>query len=104
VPASRTLLVVAAERGANLGAITATLLRLLDRYGAAELQAAVAEALDGDMPDPNAVRFALERRREELQKPPPVALVLPDHVRARDRAVRTHRLEPYDQLKGASDE
>jgi len=104
VPASRTLLVVAAERGANLGAITATLLRLLDRYGAAELQAAVAEALDGDMPDPNAVRFALERRREELQRPPPVALILPDHVRARDRAVRTHRLEPYDQLKGASDE
>ena len=31
-PASQTLLIRAAERGANLGAITAALMRLLDRY------------------------------------------------------------------------
>ena len=40
VPACQ-LLVRAAERGANIGAQTTALLRLLDRYGAAELQAAV---------------------------------------------------------------
>lgn len=39
-PASRDLLVRAAGRGANLGAITRGLMRLLDRYGAADLQAA----------------------------------------------------------------
>src|SRR5580704_19576791 len=37
-PASQALLLRAAERGDNLGAITAALLRLLDRYGAAELE------------------------------------------------------------------
>ena len=55
----------AAERGANLGAITSALMRLLDRYGAAELQAAILEALERDVPHPNAVRLALERRREQ---------------------------------------
>jgi hypothetical protein len=59
------LLLRAAERGGNLGAITAVLLRLLDRYGATELQAAINEALVRDVPHPNAVRLALERRREQ---------------------------------------
>ena len=35
----------AAERGGNLGNITTHLLRLLDRYGPAELQAAIEETL-----------------------------------------------------------
>lgn len=44
-PASRTLMLHAAERGGNLGNITTHLLRLLDRYGPAELQAAIEETL-----------------------------------------------------------
>ena len=60
-PASQTLLMRAAERGANLGAITVGLLRLLERYGAAALQDAILEALVRDVPHPNAVRLALER-------------------------------------------
>src|SRR6202167_6181311 len=103
-PASKTLLIRAAERGSNLGSITAALLRLLDRYGAAELQAAIIEALDRNVPHPSAVRLALERRRHELQQLPPVAANLPDHVQARDVAVRPPRLELYDQLKRTSDE
>jgi hypothetical protein len=47
-----------AERGSNLGSITGVMLRLLDRYGAAELQAAIIEALDRNVP-PSAVRLAL---------------------------------------------
>jgi hypothetical protein len=77
---------------------------LLQRYGAAELQAAIAEALERDVPHPNAVRFALERRRQERRQPPPVALDLPDHVKAKDTPVRPARLELYDALKGAFDE
>jgi hypothetical protein len=103
-PASSTLLIRAAERGSNLGSITGALLRLLDRYGAAELQAAIIEALDRNVPHPSAVRLALERRRHERQQLPPVAANLPDHVQARDVAVRPPRLELYDQLKGTSDE
>jgi transposase len=98
-PASRTLLIRAAECSDNLGSITTTLLQLLERYGASELNAAIIEALDRDLPHPNAVRLALERRRDERQQAPPVALTLPAHVRARDKAVQPHSLDTYDQLK-----
>jgi transposase len=98
-PASRTLLVRAAERGHNLGNITATLIQLLERYGASQLDAAIIEALDRDVPHPNAVRLALERRRDDRRQDPPVAITLPAHVRARDKAVQPHSLETYDQLK-----
>ena len=104
VPAAPDLLVRAAERGANLGAITVGLQRLLDRYGAAELQAAITEALARDVPHPNAVRLALERRREQRGQAPPVAVEMPAHVRSRDVPVQPHRLETYDQLKDQPDE
>jgi transposase len=103
-PASQDLLMRAAERGANLGAITAALLRLLERYGAAPLQTAIGEALARDVPHPNAVRLALERHRARQGEAPPVALVLPAHVQARDKPVRPHALEPYDQLKERRDD
>jgi transposase len=98
-PASQILLVRAAERGANLGSITASLVLLLERYGASQLDAAITEVLERDVPHPNAVRLALERRRDDRQQAPPVALILPAHVQARDKAVRAHSLEIYDQLK-----
>jgi transposase len=103
-PASRTLLVRAAERGANLGSITVSLVQLLERYGASQLDAAIIEALERDVPHPNAVRLALERRRDDRQQAPPVALTLPAHVQARDKAVRAHSLEIYDQLKAVGHE
>ena len=103
-PASQHLLSDAAARGDNLGTITAALLRLLDRYGAAELQAAIGEALARGVPHPNAVRLALEQRREQRQAPPPVAVDLPANIKARDAHVTPHRLEAYDQLKEPIDE
>ncbi len=103
-PASQTLLVRAAERGSNLGAVTAALIRLLDRTSAADLQAAILEALECDVPHPNAVRLALERRREQRGHAPQVALVLPAHVQLRDAPVQPHALETYDQLKERSDD
>jgi transposase len=103
-PASEDLLIGAAQRGDNLGTITAALLRLLERYGAAELQAAIGEALARGVPHPNAVRLALEHRREQRQAPPPVAVDLPADIKARDAHVTPHRLEAYDQLKEPADE
>ncbi|HTU06593.1 MAG TPA: IS21 family transposase [Trebonia sp.] len=103
-PASERLLIRAAERGANLGAITIGLIKLLDRYGAAELEAAIREALERDVPHPNAVRLALERRREERGEPPPVALELPAAVQARDARVQPHALDAYDQLGDIADD
>src|SRR5208283_4644738 len=104
VPASQTLLARAAERGANPGAITSALIRLLDRNSAADLQAAILEALERDVPHPNAVRLALEHRREQRGQAPQVDLALPEHVQRRDAPVRPHALETYDQLKERSDD
>jgi transposase len=97
-PNSRELLTQAAARGGNLGSITAALLRLLDRYGAVELQAAIGEALRREVPHPNAVRLSLERRREQREQDPPLAITLPDDPRVRDLAVRTPNLNDYDPL------
>ena len=103
-PACRELLIRAAERGSNLGAVTAALLRLLDRYGAAELQAATLDALAGTVPHPNAVRLALERRREARNDAPPIAACLSQHAKQKDAPVQPHRLDTYDTLTGEPDE
>jgi hypothetical protein len=103
-PQSQALLLHAAERGANLGAVTVALLQLLERYGAAELDAAIREVIERGAPHPNAVRLALELRREQREQAPPVTVILPEHVKVRDVHVQPHRLEPYDQLKEQADE
>jgi hypothetical protein len=97
VSASTELLQMAAQRGYNLGSITAALMRLLDQYGVQPLQAAILEAIARDVPHPNAVRLALERARERTGRPPPLALALPEHVARRDAPMRTHSLASYDR-------
>ncbi|MES2886317.1 MAG: IS21 family transposase [Pseudomonadota bacterium] len=97
-PSSVTLLARAAERGDNLGTITATLLRLEARYGASALEQAIVEALAQGVPHPNAVRLALERAREERGLAPPTALHLSEAVARRDAPVRSHALASYDRI------
>jgi hypothetical protein len=99
VPPCAQLLSEAALRGDNLGSITSTLLRLLDQYGASELTIAVEEALDKDVPHPNAVRQALQRRCEAQHKPPPIPVALPDDERVKDLTVKPHNLDADDQIK-----
>ena len=103
-PASALFLQRAAERGDGLRATTSALTGLLDRYGARALQAALAEALQRGVPHPNAVRLALERAREAAGTPPPVALVLPEHVARRDAPVRAHDLASYDRTENDDDD
>jgi hypothetical protein len=79
-------------------------MRLLEHTSAADLQAAILEALERGVPHPNAVRLALARRREQRGEAPPVGVVLPAHVQARDTPVQPHALETYDQLKERSDD
>lgn len=104
VPASRALLTGAVERGEPLGRTVRALAELLERYGVAELTIAINEALERGVPHPNAVRLALERRRQAQAAPPPLAVCLPDHVKRRDVPVRPHRLDDYDTLMGNADE
>jgi len=103
-PNSVELLTRAAERGENLGSITAALLRLLERYGAAELEAGIAEALARDVPHPNAVRLALQRRCEQREQPPPLPIALPADKRVRNLVVSPHKLDDYDQLQARQEE
>ncbi len=103
-PASQTLLARAAERGANLSSVTTGLLRLLERYNADEVQAAILDALARDAAHPNAVRLALERRRMRRGEEPPVAVTMPAHVQVRDIVVKTHPLETYDALAGVTED
>ena len=98
VAASKELLVRAAERGSNIRSMTLGLLQLLGRFGAAELQAAIEEALAHGSPHQHSVRLVLEKRREARREPPPVAVALPEHVRAKDIFVQPHRLDTYDTL------
>jgi hypothetical protein len=101
-PAAAALLERAAERGNNLGTITAALLRLLERYGAAALQSAIESALAQGVPHPNAVRLALERAREDRGRPPPTSLLLSEEVARRDAPVRSHALASYDRIAQAA--
>ncbi len=103
-PSSPKLLVQLAERGENLGAATTALVRLLDRYGAGELEVAITEALGQDVCHPHAVRHVLERRRRERDQPPPVPVELPDDPRVRDLVVRPHALDGYDKLRQTQNE
>ena len=98
VPPIRDLLVRAAARGHNLGAITTALQRLRQQYSVPELHAAVTEALARDVPHSNAVRWALESRREQRGQPPATIVMLPAHVQRRDVIVTPHALDSYDQL------
>ena len=103
-PATKELLLRAAAHGANLGSVTLGLLRLLNRYGATELQAAILDTLESGAPHPHSVHLALERRREATKAPPPIEIRLPDHVREKDTVVQPHRLDRYDSLTEASDD
>jgi hypothetical protein len=70
----------------------------LETYGVVELTIAIGDALARGVPHPNAVRVTLERRRQARDKPPPIAVPLPEHVKRRDVPVRPHALDGYDTL------
>jgi len=100
-PASAELLARAAQNGHSLQSTVAGLNRLLQRYGARELEAAILEVLklEGPAPHPNSVLLALEKRRERRKQPPLLPSRLPKHVLDKDHPVRPARLAAYDKLK-----
>jgi len=103
-PSSLKLLNQAASRGYHLKTTVSTLLELLDSYGAAELEAAIVEALHREVPHPNSVRLCLEKQREIKQQPLPIRLDLPNDKRVRELTVSLPNLKDYDKLQGYSDE
>ena len=94
-PNSQELLALAADRGNNMGSVTAMLLKLLDTYGARELEIAITEAMEKGVPHPHAVRSCLEHRRERRNLPPALPVVLPEDSRLKNIVVRPHDLSNY---------
>jgi transposase len=103
-PSSTALLGRALERGNSLNRVINQLAGLLDTYGASELEHAIVEALQRDVPHPNAVRQSLVRRREERRLPPPIAIALPHNEKAHNIVVRPASLKAYDQLNADDDD
>ena len=91
-----TLLQQSAERGHVLKTTVRLLNEYLDQYGRDELHIAVGEALKQQSPYPQAVQQILERRRDEKQKPPPLAVAVPEKVK--HLGVKTGNAADYDTL------
>ncbi len=96
--AVRAFLVEVLRHGGHLGGTTTRLLHLLDRYGAAELDAAVAESHGRGAFAAQSVAHILDQRARARGVRPAVQVVLPDDPRVRDLVVTPHSLDRYDQL------
>lgn len=97
-PAALAFLSEAARHGVHLGGTTSRLLRLLDQFGAAELELAIREAHERGAFAAHAVAHVLDQRRRARGAPIPLDVALPDDPRVRDLTVTPHSLDRYDRL------
>jgi transposase len=86
------------RRNEHLGGQVARLLKLLDRYGAAELETAIKSALERGAIGAASVAHLLDQRARARKAPPALDVVLPDDPRVRDLRVTPHSLDTYDSL------
>lgn len=98
---SQAFLKFSAKRGHVLKTTVRILNQLLDDYGREALDSALREALKQQSAYTGAVQQILERQREDMHRPPPVAVTVPDKVK--HLSVRLARLADYDNLNAAKD-
>ncbi len=98
VPESQAFLQAAFEHGESTARLTAQLLRLLDDYGAAELAAALREALDHHTPRLSSVAFILARRHRQRRQRTPLPVNLSRRPDLENLTVSNPSLEAYDEL------
>jgi transposase len=104
VPAAEAFLEACFQRGESVTATTEKLLRLLDDYGAAELAAAVAEALVRQTPRLGSVAFLLARRRRTAQRRVSLPVDLSRRPDLKDLYVKPHPSHSYDELARRDEE
>jgi transposase len=97
-PETDELFAALAQRGETMGHHTVRLQKLLDKYGAEELRAAVRLALTRRSPSAGAVAHILEQRRRARGLPPPIPVTLPADPRIRDLCLIPTNQEDYDEL------
>jgi len=86
------------RRGEPLRQRSATLNRLLERYGADALDEAIAEAIDKGVPSVGSIAYLLDRESRRAGRPVPLETTLPAHVRQKDVVVVPHDMSEYDLL------
>jgi transposase len=97
VPESEALLAAGFKRGESPRRQAAQLLKLLDDYGAAELRAAVREALAAQTPQISSIGFILQKRwRSSKRRATP--RVIPARADLAGIHVQPNSLEIYDEL------
>jgi transposase len=104
VPAAEAFLEASFQRGESVAATTEKLLLLLDDYGAAELAAAVEEALSRQTPRPSSVAFLLARCRRAAQRKMALPVDLSHRPDLKDLYVKPHASETYDALARRDDD
>jgi transposase len=87
-----------ARRGVALRSTTSQLLRLLDRYGASALDAAMTEALARCALSVQSVAHILDQAQRKAGQPPPIEVVLSLDSKVRDLHIEPHCLASYDAL------
>jgi len=95
-PAAQPFLAEVAKHSGHLGGTTSRLLRLLDQYGATELDSALVDAHRRSAFAAQSVAHVLDQRRRARGAPVPIEPALPERVRG--IVVTQHSLERYDQL------
>jgi len=98
VPDAEALLDAAFAQGESAGSQTAQLVNLLDLYGAAEVRAAVREALDRNTPRASSVAFILSQRSRSRRQPFRATVALSHRPELNDLEIAPHNLENYDDL------
>jgi hypothetical protein len=103
-PRAAAFIEALARRGEPLAGHTTRLLKLLDRYGAAEVDTALGDALARGAVSAESVAHILDQRARRRSAPPPIDMVLPADPRVRDLRVTAHALGPYDALSRTDDQ
>ncbi len=104
LPESEAFLDAAFQRGESAASQTTQLLRLLDEYGATELQAAMREALERNTPRASSVSFILNRRRRLSRRRNPIPVDLSRRPDLATLDVQPHNPETYDGLTCSDDD
>jgi hypothetical protein len=104
VPAAEAFLEACFQRGESVTAATEKLLLLLDDYGAAELAAAVDEALARQTPRLSSVAFLLARHRRTAQRRMSLPVDLSRRPDLKDLYVKPHPSHSYDELARRDEE
>jgi transposase len=103
-PSADAFVEALALRGEHLGGQVSRLLKLLDRYDKAELEAALKDALARGAIGAASVAHVLDQRARAQRRAPVLDVVLPDDPRVRELHVTPHALDTYDSLAKPKDQ